>query len=55
MSKYIAYLEQAEEVGISCPALNYRGCVTQGETADEALAMIKHAIRGYIISLKRHG
>ena len=53
--KYLVYLEPAEEAGYiaSCPALP--GCVTQGETREEALAMIKDAIEGYIASLKKHG
>ncbi len=53
--KYLVYLEPAEEGGYiaTCPALP--GCVTQGETREEALAMIKDAIEGYIASLKKHG
>ena len=38
---------------VSCPQLP--GCVTQGETVDEALAMIRDAIQGYIASLQKHG
>lgn len=55
MSKYLVYLEPAEEGGyiVSCPALP--GCVTQGETKEEALSMVKDAIEGYIASLKKHG
>ncbi|MGB2798449.1 MAG: type II toxin-antitoxin system HicB family antitoxin [Dehalococcoidia bacterium] len=54
MAKYLVYLEPAEEGGyiVSCPTLP--GCVTQGETKEEALAMIKDAIEGYIASLKKH-
>ena len=55
MSKYIVYLEPAEEGGyiVSCP--HFSGCVTQGETVEEALDMIKDAIKGYILSLEKHG
>ena len=55
MAKFLVYLEAAEEGGyiVSCPQLP--GCVTQGETVDEALAMIKDAIQGYIASLRKHG
>ena len=55
MSKYIVYVEPAEEGGyiVSCP--HFPGCVTQGETLDEALEMIRDAIKGCIISLKKHG
>ena len=40
MAKFLVYLEPSEEGGyiVSCPQLP--GCVTQDETADEALAMI---------------
>ena len=55
MARYLVYLEPAEEGGyiVSCPALP--GCVSQGETKEEALTMIKDAIEGYIASLKKHG
>lgn len=55
MAKFLVYLEVAEEGGyiVSCPQLP--GCVTQGETIEEALAMIKDAIQGYITSLQKHG
>ena len=55
MAKFLVYLEVAEEGGyiVSCPQLP--GCVTQGETVEEALAMIKDAIQGYIASLQKHG
>jgi antitoxin HicB len=55
MAKYLVHIEPAEEGGyvVSCPALP--GCISQGETVEEALAMIKDAIAGYIASLKKHG
>ena len=55
MARFLVYLEPAEEGGyvVSAPALP--GCVTQGETKVEALAMIEDAIRGYIASLHKHG
>jgi predicted RNase H-like HicB family nuclease len=31
------------------------GCVTQGETKEEALTMIRDAIAGYLASLRKHG
>ena len=36
-----------------CPSL--RGCVSQGGTKREAIANIKEAIKGYIISLQEDG
>jgi len=55
MAKFLVYLEVAEEGGyiLRCPQLP--GCVTQGESVEEALVMIKDAIQGYISSLKKHG
>jgi antitoxin HicB len=55
MAKFLVYLEAAEEGGyiVTCPQLP--GCVTQGETVEEALTMIKDAIQGYITSLRKHG
>ena len=55
MAKYLVYIQPAEEGGyaVSCPALP--GCVTQGESIDEALEMIREAIEGYIESLRAHG
>jgi len=52
---YTVYLQRADEGGfiVSAPALP--GCRTQGDTKEEALAMIKDAIEGYIISLRKHG
>ncbi len=52
---YTVYLQKAEEGGfvVSVPALP--GCVTEGESREEALEMIRDAISGYIASLKKHG
>jgi predicted RNase H-like HicB family nuclease len=36
-----------------CPALS--GCVSQGQTRDEAMANIRDAIQGYLHSLEIHG
>lgn len=50
--KYTAVFEPAEEGGyvVSVPALP--GCATQGETFEEAVAMIKDAMQGYLAVLK---
>jgi len=50
--KYTAIFEPAEEGGyvVSVPALP--GCVSQGETFEEASEMIKDAIKGYLQVLK---
>ena len=36
-----------------CPSLP--GCISQGKTREEAVANIKEAIEGYILSLKEDG
>lgn len=52
---YTVIFEPAEEGGfvVSVPALP--GCVTQGETFEEALAMAKDAIQLYIEVLRSEG
>lgn len=50
--KYTVIFEPAEKGGyvVSVPALP--GCVSQGETFEEATAMIKDAMKGYLEVLK---
>ena len=52
---YTIHLEPAEEGGyvVTVPALP--GCVTQGETLDEAIAMAEEAIEGYLEALVKAG
>lgn len=52
---YTIHIEPAEEGGfvVSVPALS--GCVTQGETYDEALAMAHEVIEGYLEALAKVG
>jgi predicted RNase H-like HicB family nuclease len=38
---------------VECPSLP--GCLSQGDTREEALANIKEAIEAYIESLQKHG
>lgn len=53
--EYTAIFEPAEEGGyvVSVPALP--GCVTQGETFEQASIMVKDAIDGYLSVLKEEG
>ncbi len=52
---YTAVFEPAEEGGyvVSVPSLP--GCATQGETFEEAVTMIKDAIKGYLAVIKDEG
>lgn len=53
--EYTVIFEPAEEGGyiVSVPSLP--GCVTQGDTFEEATSMIKDAIQGYLSVLKEEG
>ena len=53
--EYTAVFEPAEEGGyvVTIPALP--GCASQGETFEEAMAMIKDALEGYLAVLKEEG
>lgn len=53
--KYTAIFEPAEEGGyiVSIPAIP--GCVTQGDTFEEAVEMIKDALEGCLAVLKEEG
>ena len=51
--EYPVVLEQDPEAGgyvVSCPTL--QGCVSQGETEEEALENIKDAIKTYLESIE---
>jgi len=52
--KFRTFIEQDEDgiFVVTCPSLP--GCVSQGNTREEALNNIKDAIEGYLISLKKH-
>ena len=51
---YTVILEREDDGGYhaACPAL--KGCHTQGDTLDEALANIREAIAVYLESLQAH-
>ncbi len=53
--RYTVILEHEEDGGYhaSCPAL--KGCHTQGDTLEEAIANVREAIAVYLDSLKAHG
>jgi len=53
--KYTVMIEQGRESGyvVYCPAL--KGCVSQGETGEEALKNIREAMAAYIEPLLEDG
>lgn len=53
--RYTAIFEPAEEGGYVVTVPTLPGCVTEGDTLEEAMEMVKDAISGYIASLKKHG
>lgn len=53
--KYKVVLEQQEEGGYTVYVPALPGCVSQGETTDEALPNIKEAIEVYLESLNARG
>ena len=52
---FTVILEREEDGGYHafCPAL--KGCHTQGDTLDEALANVREAMEAYLQSLQNHG
>lgn len=53
--KYKVVLEPQDEGGYTVYVPSLPGCVSQGETANEAMANIKEAIEIYLESLKERG
>ncbi|MEK7872241.1 MAG: type II toxin-antitoxin system HicB family antitoxin [Chloroflexota bacterium] len=47
--------EKADEGGYIARVPALPGCITQGETLEEAEKMARDAIRAYCSSLKKHG
>ena len=52
---YTVKIHTAEEGGFWAEVPALPGCLTQGETVDEVIAMAKDAISGYLASLVKHG
>lgn len=48
-------LREAEEGGFTAMCVDLPGCISEGDTEEEALAMIQDAIQGYLASLEKHG
>ena len=54
MLKYTVILVPEEEGGYSVEVPALPGCYTQGETREEAIAMVKEAVELYLESCKAH-
>ena len=53
MRQVVIYLGEDGYWVAECPSLS--GCISQGKTRQEAIANIKEAIDGYIVSLEEDG
>ena len=53
--KYTVIIEQGRESGYVAYVPALRGCVSQGETREEALKNIKEAVEAYIEALLEDG
>ncbi|MFQ5976309.1 MAG: type II toxin-antitoxin system HicB family antitoxin [Candidatus Hydrothermarchaeales archaeon] len=55
VSSYRILLKKESEGGYTVTVPSLSGCVTYGDTIEEAIKMAKEAIELYIESLKEHG
>ena len=53
--QYTVLYEPAEEGGFTVHVPALPGCITEGDTLEEAREMAKDAIRCYLESLAKHG
>ena len=53
--KYTVIIERGQESGYVAHVPTLRGCVSQGETREQALANVKEAIEAYIEALMEDG
>jgi len=53
--KYTVILERNEDGGFTVYAPALPGCISQGDTAEEALVNIKEAIEGYLEAVEELG
>ena len=53
--KYTVLLEKNEDGGYTVTVPSLPGCITEGDTWDEALTNVKEAIEGYIDTLRDLG
>jgi len=55
MTNYEVVLIPAEEGGYTVVAPALPGCISEGDTEEEALENIKDAIQGWLVVAKKHG
>lgn len=53
--QFTTIFEPAEEGGYTVIVPALEGCITEGDTFEEALSNAKDAIKCYVESLKKHG
>ncbi len=53
MTTYKVILEPQEEGGYTVTVPNLPGCISEGETIEDAIENIKDAIRGYLVAYER--
>ena len=53
MTTFKVILEPQEEGGYTVTVPNLPGCISEGETVEEAIENIKDAIRGYLVVYSR--
>lgn len=53
MTEFKVVLEPQEEGGFTATVPNLPGCISEGETRDEAIENIKDAIQGYLTVYER--
>ena len=54
-SKYTVVIEQADDGSFSVHVPDLPGCASTGDTREEAVDMIREAIRGHLQILREHG
>lgn len=53
--EYTVVIEQADDGSFSVWVPDLPGCISTGDTHDEALQMIREAIAGHVALLREHG
>ena len=52
--QYYTVYKKESEGGYTAIAPSLPGCVSYGKTLDEAKEMVEDAIKGYLVSLRKH-